>query len=96
MWKDWDFSHDGRIRQSERMRDLANNTIEDFAIIDLVAPLPKMREIINPDYTVWVDTIQTSRFPDTDKIFIFPDTVNIHVNTKNATYWAKIIFNTII
>jgi len=92
-YNDWDFSEEGRIRQSERMRDFANERSEEFVICDFVAPLPKMREIVDPDYLIWVDTITEGRYQDTNKIFIFPEAVDLHVDSKNAEYWASVIFN---
>ena len=38
-YNDWDFSHEGRIRQSHRMRELADKIECDFVICDFVAPL---------------------------------------------------------
>ena len=36
---DWDFSIEGRIRQSVRMRQLADDSDTDYVICDFVAPL---------------------------------------------------------
>ena len=41
---DWDFSREGRIRQSHRMRDLADESNTDYCIVDFVAPLVEMRD----------------------------------------------------
>jgi len=95
-YNDWDFTEAGRIRQSERMRDLANVRTEDFVICDFVAPLPVMRDNFDPRYIVWVDTITEGRFEDTNKMFVFPDKVDVHVNSKNAKYWATIVFNHVV
>lgn len=88
---DWDFSEEGRIRQSKRIRSLADGVIRDYAIADFVAPLPEMRRIYNADYTVWVDTILAGRFEDTNRVFIYPDNYNIRVTTQNAQHWANVI-----
>ena len=37
-YNDWDFSSEGRIRQSHRMRELADASLDDFVICDFVAP----------------------------------------------------------
>ena len=42
-YHDWDFSHEGRIRQSTRMRELADDSPKKYVICDFVAPLPDMR-----------------------------------------------------
>jgi adenylylsulfate kinase len=57
-YNDWDFSEEGRIRQSHRMRELADLMVEcDYVICDFVAPLVEMRNNFKADWTVWVDTI---------------------------------------
>ena len=93
---DWDFSEDGRIRQSHRMRDLADVRTEDFVICDFVAPLEEMRTIFNPDFLIWVDTITKSVFEDTNNLFVPPAVTDLRVNSKNATYWSQVIFNIIV
>lgn len=67
LYDDWDFSIDGRMIQAERMNDIANNM--DDCIIDFIAPLQKMRDIIDADFVIWVNTIQSSEYADTDAIF---------------------------
>ena len=88
---DWDFSEQGRVRQAKRMRTLADGIIRKYAIADFVAPLPEMRRIYAPDYTVWVDTISAGRFADTNQVFNAPTDYNIRVTTQNAQHWAKLI-----
>ena len=90
-YNDWDFSTEGRIRQSSRMRDLADKIECDYVIADFVAPLPEMRDIFSADFTVWVDTILESRFDDTNKAFIQPTTYDFKVNTQEAEYWGNVI-----
>jgi adenylylsulfate kinase len=57
-YNDWDFSHEGRIRQSLRMAELAEKSTADFVICDFVAPLVEMRNNFKADWTIWVDTIE--------------------------------------
>ena len=61
-YNDWDFSSEGRIRQSHRMRELADASRDDFVICDFVAPLVEMRNNFKADWTIWVDTIDAGRF----------------------------------
>lgn len=72
MFNDWDFSEEGRIRQSQRMRDLADAARADYVLADFIAPLQQMREIFAADFTIWMDTVQRSRFADTDQMFVPP------------------------
>ena len=90
---DWDFSPEGRLRQAKRMRSLADGIIRPYAIADFVAPLPEMRRIYAPDYTIWVDTIQEGRFADTNQVFDAPAEYNMRVTTQNAQHWARLIVN---
>jgi hypothetical protein len=90
-YNDWDFSPEGRIRQSHRMRELADATEDDFAICDFVAPLVEMRNNFKADWTVWVDTIEAGRFEDTNKAFVPPDVYDFRVIEQNAEHWAEFI-----
>ena len=71
-YNDWDFSAEGRIRQSQRMRDLADASTNPYVIADFVAPLAEMREIFSADFTIWMDTIEQGRFDDTNRVFEAP------------------------
>jgi adenylylsulfate kinase len=87
---DWDFSDEGRKRQAKRMADLAEKLKKDgnIVIADFVCPTPKARELFNPDYIIWMDTIQKGRFEDTNKIFIKPEKYDVKVTEKNSEIWA--------
>ena len=87
---DWDFSEEGRKRQSKRMSEAAlkiknegNNVIADF-----ICPTPEARKLFLADYTVWVDTIQKGRFEDTNQMFVKPEKFDFHVTTQDANLWA--------
>ena len=94
---DWDFSNEGRTRQSKRMADLAKKIKEDksYLVVDFVCPTPEARSLFPADYIVWVDTIKESRFDDTNKMFIKPEKFDFHVTTQNAKHWAPIILKEI-
>ena len=93
---DWDFSHEGRIRQSHRMRELADRSRADFVIADFVAPLPEMRNNFKADWTVWMDTIEAGRFEDTNRVFDAPDVYDFRVIEQNAEKWAEFVGDHII
>lgn len=90
-YNDWDFSHEGRIRQSIRMRELADSFFNDFVIADFVAPLPEMRHNFKADWTIWVDTIEKGRFEDTNKMFVPPEVYDFRVTEQNCEKWAEFI-----
>ncbi len=92
-YNDWDFSHEGRIRQSLRMRELSDNQTDmDFVICDFVAPLPEMRHNFKADWVVWMDTIEKGRFEDTNKLFVPPDVYDFRIIEQNAEKWSEFIF----
>lgn len=90
-YNDWDFSKEGRIRQSLRMAEFALKSSADFVICDFVAPLPEMRNNFKADWVVWVDTIEKGRFEDTNKAFVPPDVYDFRITEQNAEKWAEFI-----
>lgn len=95
LFADWDFSEEGRLRQASRMNRLAALSTEDYIILDFVAPLEQMREIVAADFVIWVDTINAGRYEDTNRIFVPPVTHDVRVTEQNAKYWATQIINRI-
>lgn len=85
---DWDFTHEGRLRQSHRMQQLAEQSDRDFVVADFVCALPQQRQIFNADVTVWVDTLWQSRFADTNTVFVPPVQADIVVSTKDCDRWS--------
>ena len=90
-YNDWDFSREGRIRQSLRMAEFALNCTSDYVICDFVAPLVEMRNNFKADWTIWVDTIEQGRFDDTNKAFIPPEVYDFRITEQNADKWAEFI-----
>ena len=90
-YNDWDFSHEGRIRQSLRMRELADSYKTDYVICDFVAPLVEMRNNFKADWTVWVDTIDKGRFEDTNKAFVPPEVYDFRITEQKAEKWGEFI-----
>ena len=79
LFNDWDFSEEGRIRQSQRMRDLADASAVDYVIADFIAPLKQMRDLYAADYVIWMDTIAEGRFEDTNRMFEPPETYDLRI-----------------
>ena len=95
-YNDWDFSREGRIRQSLRMRELADTSNTDYVIVDFVAPLVEMRNNFKADWTIWMDTIDAGRYEDTNKMFVPPEVYDFRITEKNAEKWADFIAEHII
>jgi adenylylsulfate kinase len=81
-YNDWDFSPEGRIRQAQRMRYLADGVVKAgrIAVADFVCPTEAARAGFAADYVVWMDTIQEGRFEDTNRMFEKPSRVDYHVS----------------
>jgi adenylate kinase family enzyme len=95
-FNDWDFSPEGRIRQSIRMRELADASGTDYAICDFVAPLTEMRNNFKADWVIWVDTIREGRYADTNKMFVEPEVYDFRINEQNAEKWSEFITHYIL
>ena len=78
-YNDWDFSSDGRLRQVQRMRDLADGSGADYAICDFVCPTDEYRKVFDADIVVFLDTIDAGRFEDTNRVFERPGFVSYRV-----------------
>lgn len=95
-YNDWDFSAEGRMRQASRMHTLSRESKNQYVIIDFICPLMAMRDIVKPDWIVWVDSIEKGRFEDTNKIFESPKHYDFRIPEQNAEKWAKYIADSIL
>ena len=95
---DWDFSEEARKRQAKRMADFAERYKQDghHVVADFICPTPEARKLFNPDYIVWVNTINKGKYDDTNKMFVKPKKFNFQVTTQNAELWAMQIADKII
>ena len=98
MANDWDFSLDGRKRQSFRMKALADFEKENgrMVICDFICPTEGVRKIFDADYCIWMDTIKESNYEDTDKIFEDPKNFDLKItrwNQYSPTEVANLIKN---
>ena len=94
---DWDFSEDGRKRQSKRMAEFAIKLKDEgnFVVADFICPTPEARRLFPADYIIWVDTIKEGRFDDTNKMSVKPDKFDFQVTTQDAKNWASKIIKEI-
>ena len=82
---DWDFSEEGRLRQSLRMKSVADfeSAHNRIVICDFVCPTKETRNIFEADITIWLDTIEKGRFEDTNALFEPPQQVDFHIKEWN-------------
>jgi len=90
---DWDFSEEGRKRQSLRMWTLAEEAVDRnrTVVADFICPTEDTRKQFDADYTVWMDTIKEGRFEDTNKMFEKPSKYDFKVGHMEASMWAYLI-----
>ena len=95
---DWDFTEEGRRRQSVRMWTLAEEAVDSNrnVVADFVCPTEETRKQFNADYTVWMDTINEGRFDDTNKMFQPPEKYDFKVPHLEAEMWAFLIKQDIV
>ena len=84
-YDDWDFSKEGRIRQATRLKGLASESDNEYVVIDFICPLKEGRDIIDADYVIWMDTVTSSKYKDTDNVFEKPSESVAH-KVQNLTY----------
>lgn len=82
-YNDWDFSTEGRERQAKRMKELSLS--HDHSVCDFVCPTNKTRKDFGADIVIWMNTIDSGRFEDTNKIFEPPENVDFEVIDWNQT-----------
>lgn len=87
MFNDYDFSINGRIRQSDRMFKLCEMKREG-AIVDFICPYETLRKRFN--YFIWMNTIKESDYKDTDKIFQPPKDIQADMIITDFNYDHKI------
>ena len=85
MANDWDFSSEGRVRQSNRMKSFADfeKSHGRIAVCDFVCPTAETRRLFGADFTVWLDTIKEGRYEDTNQLFERPTDVEICITEWN-------------
>ena len=85
MSNDWDFSEEGRKRQSLRMKALADFESSNGRVVisDFICPTTETRELFNPDIVIWLDTIKEGRFSDTNTLFEPPKKYDFRINEWN-------------
>jgi adenylylsulfate kinase len=73
---DLGFTPEDRIEQARRVGAMARllDKQGQIVIVDFICPTVETRAAFgNPNFTIWVDRIKESRFPDTDAIWTEPN-----------------------
>ena len=98
--KDLGFSLEDRIENARRLGELARlleQKQDKPVLVDFVCPTKETRQAFgDADVVVWVDTIDKSRFEDTNKAFIAPEVYDFRITEQNAEKWAEFIADHIV
>ena len=81
---DWDFSLEGRKRQALRMKNLSKKYLKmgKHVIADFVCPTNLTRKEFNPNFVVYMDTIEKGRYENTNRIFEKPKKFDFRCEKK--------------
>ena len=93
MFNHWDFSPQGRINHTARIKQLAGYT--QNSICSYVCPTQQCRDILDPDAIIWVDTIKESRYEDTNDLFEPPEKYDVRITEHINEDQLYKIFNDI-
>ena len=79
MANDWVFDDEARVRQARRMVNLADyeKGCGRTVICDFVCPTNLTRHIFDANITIWMDTVNKSKYTDTDNLFEKPDSKKV-------------------
>lgn len=91
-YDDWDFSVEGRLRQASRMSSLADKHLKKVkhVICDFVCPTSNTRDLLKPDYIIFMNTINRSIYEDTNNMFEVPK-FDFEVTHKDAEMYSFLI-----
>lgn len=97
-FNDWDFSYEGRLRQVKRMKKYCAKHNSDYVVIDMVCPTKEIRNILQPDIIIWMDTIIKGRYEDTNLMFerLELTEYDFRITIFNAEYWSTVIAHKIL
>lgn len=81
--RDLGFTDADRIEQATRMGRLCDIVLraDRYVIADFVCPTEEGRRAFNPDFIIWMDTIDKGRFEDTNKVFEKPSYAQLTVDS---------------
>ena len=91
IFKDWDFSKIGRIRQVKRMLGLVELEKNKISIVDMVCPYDIYRKKFS--IIIWMNTILNSKYKDTNNIFEKPKKVDYEIKDFNYNHIIRKIKN---
>jgi hypothetical protein len=90
-FKDVDYTEDGQLRHCYRLLNLARGAKTPVTIINMTCPLPKMREILNPDILIWVSDAEKSNYIELNDMFVSPIMYDIECKDSSEETMNEIL-----
>jgi Adenylylsulphate kinase len=90
--RDLGFSHQDRVEHARRMGWMCDRVVEagGTVIADFICPTEETRAAFGEAFTIWIDRIEQGRFEDTNKMFVAPQSCDLHVSAQGTPqYWAE-------
>lgn len=93
--RDLGFSEEDRLEQARRMGWLCDQVVKagGFAVADFICPTPATRAAFvegGNAFVVWCDRVNTSKYEDTNRLFLPPEHYDLRVEPEGAPqYWAE-------
>lgn len=93
---DLSFSMDDRLEHARRMGWMCQYVSDSgyTAIADFVCPTEETRAAFNPDFIIWMNTTSSSRYADTNAIFVPPRNPDLVI--KDFLYDVKQIKSSLL
>jgi len=71
--QDLNFDEDGQMRQCHRLLRMARQSDSQVTIVNMTTPIPRMREILNPDFLILVDGGDLESYEDLKELYEAPE-----------------------
>ena len=69
------------MRQAKRMLLLSESAHHPYIFADFIAALPEQRDLFKPDIIVWMNTIQSCKYENTNAAFVPPTKWDVCFNS---------------
>ena len=90
----------GRKLAAENIKHAVDCSAQEVKIVDSICPTPELRQIIQPDVIVFIDSKLPPKYPDTTNIYtppsekecqkLFVAKFNRHAETiENLVFWIQ-------
>jgi hypothetical protein len=83
MYNDFNYGIESEVYHARRLRRLSMISELDYSIVDSTSPRISCRDVMVPDYIIWMDTVQSSKYSEADEIFEPPTRYNIRITSTD-------------